>query len=295
MPGYTCLIEASPTLLRQMAYKYSYMDCLIKDVEMIGQKLHFSDSRVKLSRRQIFANLQKSFAVAAFACAVTLAAGAVATQPAWADAGLTYDGDHDVVVLPGCDFALRFNNKTFVPVRAEIMDDKYVGFMKIAPEKAIRIFEDYGSANMKSTPEQIVVESYDVGKIGAFGMSRFHKDFVANNRVREVQFTNARVAKETGLSDNAFLGINSAKSYEVAPKSGETPYYLYVLLSGSHMNCYARKMRGTSGTFDNDPAVIITQVRVGNTKDCLSNVPWPGADTKPAADGATDANKPSTN
>jgi hypothetical protein len=31
-------------------------------------------------------------------------------------------------------------------------------------------------------------------------------------------------------------------------------------------------MRGTSRTFDFDPAVIVSQLRVVNTKDCIANV-----------------------
>lgn len=201
--------------------------------------------------------------------------GAVIASPAHAQGALAYDADHDLLVLPDSDVAVRFNNKTFVPVKVQFMPADYTGFMKVSPTKAVRIYEDFASANMKNPPEQIYVESYDVGKIGASGISRFSKDLMANNRVREVQFTNPRVGKEVGLADNAFIGINSVKSYEVAPKNGETPFYLYVILTGPKMTVYARKMRGTNGTFENDPAVIVTQVQFGKMDTANGNVQWP--------------------
>jgi hypothetical protein len=195
-----------------------------------------------------------------------------AVKPACSDPGLAYDQDHDVLVLSDCDLAVRYNNKTFVPVKAKLLDDSADTFLKITPEKSVRIYEDYESAGMKGAPEQILIQSYDAGKIGAFGFSRFSKNLTDNNRVREIQFTNERVAKEIGLSDSSFIGVHSVKSFEVAPKSGETPYYLYVLQGKDKLNVFVRKMRGTSRSFDFDPAVIVTQVRLRGTGDCVGNV-----------------------
>lgn len=202
-----------------------------------------------------------SFSLASFS--------ASAAQPV---TGLTYDGDHDVIVLPTCDLAVRYNNKTFLPVKAKLQDATSSAFLKIAPDKAVKIWEDYDSAKMTAAPEQILIEAYDVGKIGSFGSSRFSKEFMAANRVREVQFTNERIAKETGLSLSAFTGITAVKPFEVAPKSGETPYYLYVIQTPEHLTIYARKMRAGSRSFELDPAVIVTQLQVRGTKDCVSNV-----------------------
>lgn len=195
--------------------------------------------------------------------------GADAAQPV---TGLTYDGDHDVLVFPSCDLAVRYNNKTFVPVKAKLQDTASSAFLKIAPDKAVKIWEDYDSAKMTAAPEQILIEGYDVSKIGSFGSSRFSKEFMAANRVREVQFTNERIARETGLSPSAFTGITAVKPFEIAPKSGETPYFLYVIQTPEHLTIYARKMRAASRTFDLDPAVIVTQLQVRGTKDCVSNV-----------------------
>lgn len=195
--------------------------------------------------------------------------GAGAAQPV---TGLTYDGDHDVIVFPTCDLAVRYNSKTFVPVKAKLQDTTSSAFLKIAPDKAVKIWEDYDSAKMTAAPEQILIEVYDVGKIGSFGSSRFSKEFMAANRVREVQFTNERIAKETGLSASAFTGITAVKPFEIAPKSGEAPFYLYVIQTPEHLTIYARKMRAASRSFDLDPAVIVTQLQVRGTKDCVSNV-----------------------
>ncbi len=205
-------------------------------------------------------------------CFVTALLNLNPTLPAQAEPGLAYDSDHDVVILPKCDVAIRFNNKTFVPVKTKLLDAAAPAFLKIAPDQSIRIFEDYESAKMAAAPEQILVQAYDIGKIGAFSSSRFNKDFAAGNRIREVQFTNERVAKETGLSESSFSGITAVKAFEVAPKSGETPYYLYAIQTPEHLTMFARKMRATSRTFDLDPAVIVTQIRVRGTKDCIGNV-----------------------
>ena len=97
-------------------------------------------------------------------------------QLALADPGFAYDTDHDVLMLHDCEVAIRYNNKTFVPVKVVSTLDGPNFFLKEPPVKAFRIFEDYEAAGMKSAPEQIIVESYDVGKIGAFGTSRFNKD-----------------------------------------------------------------------------------------------------------------------
>lgn len=219
--------------------------------------------------------------------ALCLLAAFAGPEPALAEPGLTYDPEHDVVLLPGCDLAIRYNNKTFVPVKAKLLDAAHKSTLKLAPEKVVKIWEDYESAGMKAAPEQIVVESYDSRKVGAFSFSRFNPDFLKDGRVREVQFTNERVAKETGLSESAFHAITALKSFEVVPKSGETPYYLYVMVSPPHTNVFVRKMRGTSRSFDFDPAVIVTQVRLTNTQDCLANVNLgDGADASSAAGGA---------
>jgi hypothetical protein len=192
--------------------------------------------------------------------------------PAFADPGLSYDNDHDVVVLPGCDVAMRYNNKTFVPVKAKLLDADYVPFLKEAPAKAVKVWEDFESAKMKTKPEQIYIENYEIGKIGTFGVSRLSKELLALNRVREVQFTNARVAKETGLSETSFVGILAVKSYEVTPKSGATPYFLYVFQTPKRLTTFARQMRANSREFPLDTEYIVTQLRVCNAGDSISNV-----------------------
>ena len=220
-----------------------------------------------------FVKALKSFVLSASVSISLISVGAFSfAQMALADSGLAFDNDHDVLTLPDCEVAIRYNNKTFVPVKIVSTLDGPDFYLKVPPIKAFRIYEDYSSAGMKGAPEQITVESYDVGKIGAFGESRFNKDFLAKNRVREIQFTNDRVAKETGLSDTAFVGIVARKSYEIAPKSGETPYFLHVLQTPTHLTLFARTMRSTSRDFDTDPAVIVTQFRVKDVANCVGNV-----------------------
>jgi hypothetical protein len=213
----------------------------------------------------------------------------LAVPAALADPGFAYDSDHDVIVLPDCEVAVRFNNKTFVPVKVVSTMDAPDFFLKEKPLKAFKIYEDYSSAGMKAAPERVLVETYDVSKIGAFGTSRFNKNFMAANRVREVTFTNERVGKEAGLSDTSFIGITAVKSFEIAPKNGETPYYLHVFQTPSHLTCFARMMRSTSREYDYDPAVIVTQLRVNQTASCVGNVQLP--DAAATASGAAGTGK----
>lgn len=201
-----------------------------------------------------------------------LAALTFLPAPAHAEPGLAYDTDHDVLVLDGCDVAVRYNNKSFLPIKAALLDSKSPAFLKLTPDKSVKIWEDFESAKMAKGPEQVFIESYDLGKIGSFSSSRFNKDFVAANRVREVQFTNERVAKETGLSEGSFVGITAVKAFEVAPKNGDTAYYLYAIQTPERLTVFARRMREGSRTFELDPANIITQLRVRGSKDCKANI-----------------------
>ena len=217
-----------------------------------------------------------SFA-AAVAIAIVSSTGMGIFSPASAEPGLSYDSDHDVVMLPGCDVVVRYNNKTFVTVKAKLLDDTYKPFLKASPEKAVTIFEDYESAKMKAKPEQIYIESYDSGKLGSFGSSRISKDLYATNRVREVQFTNQRVAKETGLTDTSFIGITAVKSFEIAPKNGATPFFMHVFQTPSRLTVFVRQMRADSREFPLDAENIVTQLRIRDTANSVANITFDAA------------------
>lgn len=224
---------------------------------------------------------------------VALLTGFMAQPAALADAGFGFDSDHNAIVLSDCDLALRYNNKTFVPVKATLLEASAPAFLKVAPIKSIRIYEDLESAGLKTAPEQIFVQVYEVGKIGAFGASRFAKDFMDNNRVREVQLTRERVSKETGLAASSFVGITSVKSYEIAPRSGSSPYYLHVFQTPERLTLFARRMRNDvdSRSSDFDAVNIVTQLRVRNTADCSGNIQFDskGTAANPGKGGAADA------
>jgi hypothetical protein len=223
--------------------------------------------------------------IQASALALAIVAGCSFAAPAFADAGFGFDSDHDVIVLADSDVALRYNNKTFVPVKAVLLDASAPAILKVPPIKSIRIYEDLASAGLKTAPEQIVIQAYEVGKIGAFGASRFSKEFMDDNRVREVQLTRDRVSKETGLAASSYVGITSVKSYEIAPKSGASPYYLHVFQTPERLTLYARRMRNDvdSRSSDFDAVNIVTQLRVRNTGDCSGNVILDAAPKQAAA------------
>ncbi len=185
---------------------------------------------------------------------------ALASLPALAQ--LTSDTEHNVVVLPDCDMAVKYNNKSFVPIKAELRTSDY--FLKDAPVKSLVLSESFNG------PERVYIECYDSGKAGAFGGSRFSKDFVAANKIKEVTFPNARVSKETGF--DGFGTLESVKIFEVTPKGGEGSFFLYGFQHGKHLTIFARRMRpGTKG-FDNDPAQIVTKLQLAPTAGCTANV-----------------------
>lgn len=201
---------------------------------------------------------------------------ALASLPAFAQ--LVSDKEHDVVVLPDCDMAVRYNNKSFVPIKAELRASDY--FLKEVPVKSLVLAEA-----MPSGPERIFIECYDTGKVGAFGGSRFSKDFVAGNKIKEVTFPNDRVAKETGF--DGFGSVDSVKIFEVTPKGGDSAYFLFGFQHGKHLTLFARKMRpGTKG-FDNDPVAIVTKIQLAPTAGSTANVEVAPAATPAASSQAS--------
>lgn len=193
-----------------------------------------------------------------------LASSMVALVATPAFAQLAPDSEHDVVVLQDCDTAVRYNKKSFVPVKAELRSSDY--FLKEVPVKSLMLSESYPTG----VPERLYIECYDTGKVGAFGGGRFSKDFLAANKVKEVTFPNARVSKETGFE--GFGTIESVKIFEVTPKGGESSFFLYGFQHGKNLTIFARKMRpGTKG-FDNDPVAIVTKLQLAPTAGCTASV-----------------------
>lgn len=205
---------------------------------------------------------------------------ALGSLPAFAQ--LVSDKEHDVVVLPDCDMAVKYNNKSFVPIKAELRTSDY--YLKEVPVKSLVLAEAMPSGG----PERVYIECYDTGKVGAFGGSRFAKDFVAGNKIKEVTFPNDRVAKETGF--DGFGSLDSVKIFEVTPKGGDASYFLFGFQHGKHLTLFARKMRpGTKG-FDNDPVAIVTKLQLAPTAGSTANVEVAPAAT-PAATAPASTSK----
>lgn len=199
-------------------------------------------------------NLQKPALVSSMFALVSL--------PAFAQ--LAPDKEHDVVVLADCDMAVKYNNKSFVPIKAELRSSDY--FLKEVPVKSLVLSESYPTG----VPERVYIECYDTGKVGAFGGGRFAKEFIAGNKVKEVTFPNGRVSKETGFE--GFGTLESVKIFEVTSKGGEGSFFLYGFQHGKNLTIFARKMRpGTKG-FDNDPVAIVTKLQLAPTAGCTANV-----------------------
>ena len=225
----------------------------------------------------------KAFVIVSLLCAA--AAGTNLLSPAAAaDSELRFDKDHDVLVLPDCHLALRYNNKTIAPVKAKLLSASEGYCLKDHPEKIVKIYEDFTSVGMPGVPEQVVLECYKSVGTGALNSNRFNNDFTDKNRVRAVQFTRARVASETGLLSSGFVGVTSQKSFEIVPKNGGAPYYLHSFQTAKSLTIFVRKMRDGK-SFEDAPAVLTLQLRLDDVSNCFGNV----EPAKPAAPEGTPA------
>lgn len=194
-------------------------------------------------------------------------------SPASAVPNLSYDSEHDVVALSDCEVAMKYNNKTFVPVKVITRDTKSGIVLHKPADKCFLITEDFAANNMNSTGEQILIESYDRNAIGPIGSNRFSKTFLDGNKIREVTYTSDRIAKETGYPRDAFNLLDSTKCYEVSPKSGASRYNLFIFTYGKHVTLFARQMRpDTKGGFDDNPPNIVVDLRLGPIGSTKANV-----------------------
>jgi len=191
--------------------------------------------------------------------------------PALAD-GLMFDAEHDVFVLPPQELSVRYNNKTFAPVKATTYSTDTLHFLERPLLAAVKLSEDFTNMSIAQSPETVVVECYDSGAIGPLGTNRFSKDFLKVNHVRIVSYPNDKISRETGMPVSALQSMKSVMVFEVKPKAGEEAYNLFALQHDNHMTFFARRMRSGRADVKNDPPVIITEMRVGSTKDSKANV-----------------------
>ncbi len=223
------------------------------------------------------------------AATMAISCAAVA-MPAFADA-LSFDTDHDVFVLPENELTVRYNNKTFAPVRVVRTDKVEPHFLTRPVLVALKISEDFSKMNIAQTPETITIECYNSGLIGPMGTSRFNKEFLKGRSIREVSYSMDRIARETGFPLNAVQAMKSVMVFEVKPKGGEEPYNLFAFQHNDHLTMFSRQMRSGRADIKNDPPVIIVDLRAGSTKGSLFNVDVnadPNA-APPAAQAAVDA------
>ncbi|MBK9145325.1 MAG: hypothetical protein IPM23_22870 [Candidatus Melainabacteria bacterium] len=196
---------------------------------------------------------------------------AASSLPAFAQA-LASDGSHDVLVLPDLQFAIRYNNKTFVPVRAKALETGESGIYLERPvEKALEIAEDFSKMNQNGG-ERLIIECYDPGKIGTLSTNRFNKEFVKQNKVKEINMTYDRVAKECGVPKETLTLIKAVKTFEILPKDGSAPYNLFAFQHGNHLTMFARRMRPGAKGFDDSPPNIIPELSLSPTSDTRGNV-----------------------
>lgn len=193
--------------------------------------------------------------------------------PASAAPTLGFDSDHDVVAVPNAEVALKYNNKTFVPVKTITRDTKSGIVLHKPADKCFLVVEDFAANNVPGTGEQILIESYDRDAIGPIGGNRFSKTFLDANKIKEITFTPDRIAKETGYPRESFSLLSSTKCFEVTPKSGASKYNLFIFTYGNHVTLFARQLRGdVKGGFDDNPPNIVVDLRLGPTGSTKANV-----------------------
>ncbi|MBX3149763.1 hypothetical protein KF728_06445 [Candidatus Obscuribacterales bacterium] len=206
------------------------------------------------------------------------------SAPALAE-GLFYDAEHDVFVLPTNELTVRYNSKTFAPVKATKYGDDAVHFLQYPLLTGVKIEEDFSKMNISQSPESIQIECYDSGPIGPMGTNRISKDFLKENKVTQVSYNHEKIAKETGMPVSALRAMKAILIFEVKPKSGAEAYNLFAFQHDGHTTMFARRMRSGRADVKNDPPVIIVDMRLGSIKDSKANVEFPATAEKTASEG----------
>ena len=188
--------------------------------------------------------------------------------------GLAFDDGHDLLVLPDCKLAIRYNNKTFVPVTTSQFCNNEEGyFLAQKPTQSFQIEEQY-SAQMKGNTkgERILIECYQTGKLGKISKGRLSKDFLKKNKLKEINLTYDRITKETGASKSGLDNLRSVVVFEVNPGDGTPKYRLFAFQHEDVLTLYARRMRPSAGDFDNQAPVIVSQIAFQLDPDLKGNV-----------------------
>jgi hypothetical protein len=206
------------------------------------------------------------------------------SAPASAE-GLFYDAEHDVFVLPTNELSVRYNSKTFAPVKATKYGDDAVHFLQYPLLTGVKIEEDFSKMNISQSPESIQIECYDSGPIGPMGTNRISKEFLKENKVTQVSYNHEKISKETGMPVSALRAMKAILIFEVKPKSGADAYNLFAFQHDGHTTMFARRMRSGRADVKNDPPVIIVDMRLGAVKDSKANVEFPAASEKTASEG----------
>lgn len=229
--------------------------------------------------------------VGLFAATIIAMSSAVVAQPALADA-LSFDSDHDVFVLPDNELTVRYNNKTFAPVKVVRTDNVEPHILTRPVLAALKISEDFSKMTISQTPETITIECYNPGEIGPMGTSRINKEWLKGKGLRQVSYPMDRVAKETGFPLGALQAMKSVMIFEVKPKGGEDSYNLFAFQHNDKLTMFSRQMRSGRADIKNDPPVIVLDLRAGSTKGSIANV---NVSPPPAAAQAAVETKPAEN
>ncbi len=173
-----------------------------------------------VSIRENFINLSVFLILIAFAGNFGWAGAEYSEKPSAPDAtknpqkkqipSLKADADHDVIVIKEADLAIRFKNKTYVPVQVFINDPSKAWFHK-NPLRSLQIYEDHSAVSTLRPPATVIIECSDK-KPSSYGVhSLFNSSIAQNKNFEEVAITLNELCKDLGLEQQTSQKVKYLK------------------------------------------------------------------------------------
>ncbi|HMP53694.1 MAG TPA: hypothetical protein PKD05_19255, partial [Candidatus Melainabacteria bacterium] len=95
---------------------------------------------------------------------------------------------------------------------------------------------------------------------GRISTNRLKKEFIKNNKVKEINLTYDRIIKETGATKSGLENLRSLVVFQVSPGDGSAKYRLFAFQHENILTMYARRMRPNSNGYDDQAPVIVAQL-----------------------------------
>lgn len=133
---------------------------------------------------------------------VGTAAGATPTSEAMP---LMADADHEVVVVPDCDVAIRYPKRSRsygVPVRlyVNVREDQY--YFHAHPRRSLQVYEDFSAIRLAGGgPAKIGMECFDPRAIAGTGRTWLSPRLIGHKIVAQRQIDRASFCQAVGVQD----------------------------------------------------------------------------------------------